>query len=329
MGKRKSLTAAASAAGMLVLIFDSRTALSGGVEGVELCLRAVIPSLFPFLFLSGCFCEAFSRTSLAMLRPIGKAFSLPRGMEYLLIPAFLGGYPIGAQAVSQARASGAISSKQAERMLAYCSNVGPAFLFGMVISQFGRKGLTWTIWVIQILSAWTASRFFGTREEAAPSAKPPGTASSFHMEAAVGAMLKICGYVILFRILAAFLGRWVLWAVVPWARVMVVGLLELANGCCCLNLIVDEGIRFMVCNLMLAFGGLCVVFQTASVCDGLRLRCYAAGKLLQGAVAVLLAAGVYYRLWWIFPGWFAACLIPRVSKKRVEIQRRMVYNGSR
>ena len=37
------------ALGMIVLILDSKTALSGCREGVTLCLNVVIPSLFPFL----------------------------------------------------------------------------------------------------------------------------------------------------------------------------------------------------------------------------------------------------------------------------------------
>ena len=41
-----------SAAGMLALILDGRTALQGASEGLALCMQAVIPSLCPFLFLS-------------------------------------------------------------------------------------------------------------------------------------------------------------------------------------------------------------------------------------------------------------------------------------
>ena len=37
-----------AAVGLLVLIFDSSLAIQGAREGVELCLRTVIPSLFPF-----------------------------------------------------------------------------------------------------------------------------------------------------------------------------------------------------------------------------------------------------------------------------------------
>ena len=38
--------------GMLALILDGRTAIEGARQGIGLCLRTVIPSLFPFFVLS-------------------------------------------------------------------------------------------------------------------------------------------------------------------------------------------------------------------------------------------------------------------------------------
>ena len=58
MEKRKWIVSLAAAAGILVLILDSRTALAGAAQGLSLCLKTVIPSLFPFIFLSGTFSHA-------------------------------------------------------------------------------------------------------------------------------------------------------------------------------------------------------------------------------------------------------------------------------
>ena len=46
--KRKHLQAFVAGIGFLVLIFDSRLALEGARAGLDLCIRTVIPSLFPF-----------------------------------------------------------------------------------------------------------------------------------------------------------------------------------------------------------------------------------------------------------------------------------------
>ena len=84
--QRRWLPALASAAGMLALILDSRTALSSATEGVALCIKTIIPSLFPFIFLSGTFSGSCSGHAPGFL---GRLPGIPRGMESLLIPTLL------------------------------------------------------------------------------------------------------------------------------------------------------------------------------------------------------------------------------------------------
>ena len=98
-------------------------------------------------------------------------------------------------------------------MLAYCSNVGPAFIFGILPASFGGVKPAWAIWAIQLFSIWTAALVFAPPWEEAPPPQKPQV--SFGMEQAVGAMLKICGWVILFRVLIGFLACWFLWGVSP------------------------------------------------------------------------------------------------------------------
>ena len=159
----------------------------------------------------------------------------------------------------------ALEKKQAERMLAFCSNAGPSFIFGILSSCFQRKALLFLIWGIQILSAWTAARFFSF-DNGTIGDETKLAADSFEIETAIWAMLKICGWVILFRILIFFLERWFLWIVPLNARILLIGLMELSNGCCMLDLIEDASVRFVIANVLLAFGGICVVLQTSSVC---------------------------------------------------------------
>ena len=328
MERRKWLTAIAASAGMLALILDSRTAVSGAVQGIDLCMKTVVPSLFPFLFLSGMFSAAFSGTNGALFRLLGKVFSFPAHTEYLVIPAFLGGYPVGAQCVFQAYHIGLVEKKQAERMLAFCSNAGPSFIFGILSSCFQRKALLFLIWGIQILSAWTAARFFSF-DNGTIGDETKLAADSFEIETAIWAMLKICGWVILFRILISFLDRWFLWMAATPLRVIIIGLLELSNGCCSLNLIPREDVRFLVCSFLLAFGGSCVAYQTASVCRGLGLVYYFEGKAVQGFTAAFLAAAIYYKRWLLLVLWIIVVFsTSKYLKKAVEIPSPMVYNGA-
>ena len=48
----KSKTLLPAALGLALLILDSRTAIEGAQAGVDVCIRSVLPTLFPFVFLS-------------------------------------------------------------------------------------------------------------------------------------------------------------------------------------------------------------------------------------------------------------------------------------
>ena len=97
--------------GMGLLILDSRTALEGARDGVTLALTVLIPSLFPFLFLSIAMTSSCQEFALIIFRPVRYLFHLPPGTDSLLLTGFLGGYPAGAQAVHLAYSSKQISKE--------------------------------------------------------------------------------------------------------------------------------------------------------------------------------------------------------------------------
>lgn len=321
--QKKWMLALAAVAGMLTMILDSRTALSAAAEGVQLCISTVIPSLFPFLFLSGTFGRYCPGAGLAG-RLLGRLYGIPDNMEFTLVPMLLGGYPVGAQCVYEAYRQGTVSKGTAQRMLAWCSNCGPAFLFGMLAAFFPSGKLLWLLWGIVLFSAWAASFVFSVPCSAQKADKAD---APFGMEVAIGAMLKICGWVVLFRVLLGFLNRWFLGAAPAEGRVLCAGLLELSNGCCMLNLIPDERVRFCICGVLLSGGGLCVLFQTASVCPGLSMKYYVLGKLVQAATAGISAFAVAFGLPLVVIAWMFILFFLKFLEKRLDISQGFVYNG--
>ena len=315
--KRKQLwTGICVCFGMLALILDGKTAIEGARQGIELCLRTVIPSLFPFFVLSILLTSSLLGSALPVLRPLGRLFGIPEGAESLLIPAFLGGYPVGAQSAAAAFYSGRLSKTEAERLLCFCSNAGPAFLFGMVSSMFPRRWMAWALWGIHISGALFASLLIPGRDITPvklTNANPHSPASA--LNAALGVMASVCGWVVLFRVLLAFLKRWFFWILPTAAQVAVTGLLELSNGCCELLAIADVPARFCICSGILAFGGLCVTMQTVSVTRGLSLRPYFLGKLLQTLFSVALAALMAYGVWLPFGVLSILALVLKVQKR--------------
>lgn len=316
MKRRRLLTGIGGCIGLLVLILDAKTALQGARQGVELCLKTVIPSLFPFFVLSILLTSSLLGSRIPLLRPLGRLCGVPKGAESLLIPAFLGGYPVGAKSVAEACRGGQLSRAQAERMLAFCNNAGPAFLFGMAGAMFPGKWMAWALWGIHIAGALFAALMIPgpPRETVTMPSKTPLSLSDA-LNKAIKVMASVCGWVILFRVLLAFLSRWFLWLLPRAAQVAVTGLLELSNGCCELMAVADIPARFCICSGILAFGGLCVTMQTLSVTQGLSLRLYFAGKAAQTVFSLALAGAVVRGVWLPFGILFLLFLLTKMQKK--------------
>lgn len=304
--KRNLFQSTLAALALLVLIFDGALALEGARAGIELCLRTVIPSLFPFFVLSMVLTRSLSGNLSRPILFLSDALSIPRAAAPVLIPAVLGGYPVGAKCVSDLYRSKSITRPEAERLLAFCSNAGPSFLFGMVSVFFPEQKQTFLLWLIHIAAAFLTALVIPGRQtwdSAQPPAEQPEESDLIHSAAL--AMGTVCCWVILFRILIVFLDRWFLWILPAWAQVTLMGFLELTNGCCALSLILEEKLRFILCSCMLAWGGCCVLLQTASVTKGLSLTGYIKGKLLQTVFSILLSSVVVIR-----QGWIPGLLIP-------------------
>ena len=291
MKHQRKLSGIFAALGMLVLILDSEASLLGAGEGLDLCIKTVIPSLFPFFFLSGILVQEWTGRPISFLRPLGQFLGMPEGSESLLITGFLGGYPVGAKAVRDTWKAGSLSKKDANRLLAFCSNAGPAFLFGMAAPMLAKPQTGWILWGIQIISAMTVGLLHRDVPES-NAAIPPQTRKSIseNLIQALMVTAQVCGWVISFRILTTFAQRWFLWLLPRWWSVLFSGILELTNGCLSLSGIENEKIRFILCSALLSWGGICVVMQTASVTQGLELSSYIRGKLLQTAFSILISA---------------------------------------
>lgn len=289
--KRRYALAAFSFLGLLVLILDTRTALAGGQAAVELCITTVIPSLFPFFVLSNLLTGTFSGSGIPGLGRFEKWFGLPEGNSGIFVVGLLGGYPTGAQAVYQAWTAGTVSKENARWLLAFCSNAGPAFLFGILGQKFPALWMAWLLWGIHILSAAAVAVLFPHAREAGPpfcrNGKPVSLTGAVKRSVAVCGL--VCGWIVLFRVMIFFCQRWFLWLLPEAGQVAFYGLLELTGGCCALENVENIGLRFVMASGMVSFGGICVAMQTASVTGALGMASYWLGKITQCVFSMLFA----------------------------------------
>ncbi len=282
---------------LLVVILDTKTAIAGALEGIELSLKVVVPSLLPFFILSYLIGKSFTGLHISFFEPINRLCGIPNGAESLYLLGFVGGYPVGAKSIENAYEEGCIEAVDARRMLGFCSNAGPAFIFGMAGSLFPSKGPLWALWAIHITSSMLVGCMLPKHKTNPCKIKANITENiPTAVENSVKTMGLVCVWVIVFRVLIAFLRRWFLWLLPSAAEVALVGFLELANGCVFLGEITSCGLRFVLCAVFLSFGGLCVAMQTVSVTRKLGTGMYFPGKLLQSAVSFLIAYFVQFLL---------------------------------
>lgn len=298
-----------AAAGLLILILDGRTALAGAYEGVELCLKTLVPTLFPFFFLSNILSSSLSRKRIKLLRPLGRLLRIPDGAEYILLTGLLGGYPVGAQCISNAYEAGTLSHQDARRMLAFCNNCGPAFVFGMAGALFPDPWTAWFLFGIHFICAGLVGFFLpGNAGKCLPN--PSSFSSPVRaLQQSIRSIAGVCGWVILFKVLLSFMERWFLWYFAAELQIAVTGFFELSNGCVRLAAVKDPQLRFVLCAAFLGFGGLCVTMQTWFAAGNVDKRLYFPGKLLHSTLSMMLACLVCGSIWFLLPAVLSVILV--------------------
>ena len=321
---RDALLAVALLTAAAALVLAPQEAIVGAKSGLTLCFNVIVPSLFPFFVLS------------SLVVDLGLAAYLGRAMEKLMRPlfrvggscaaavalGFIGGYPVGARTALQLYEQGQCSKVEAERLLAFCNNSGPAFILGVVgAGVFGDSRVGLLLYLTHATASLLVGllfRFHGgdNRRSSLPChAKPIQTvtipaAFTGAVARALQSTLNICAFVVFFAVVLQLLTAYGVLGVVArllallgfqqeWARRLVAGLLELSSGVS--SLAGGGGVvgRVSMAAFMLGWAGLSVHCQVLSflVDSGLSARTYLAGKLCHG----LIAAGLTWLLARIIP----------------------------
>ncbi len=334
MERKRVVALSVAVFSMVLIILDTEMAFYSANEGINICLRTIIPSLFPFFFLSGIINSALMGVNWAILRPLSRLCRIPIGTESIMLLGLTGGYPVGATAIHHTYSTGNLSKQSAQRMLAFCNNAGPAFIFGILSPLFENKFACWALWGIHILSAILVGALLPGKSDSSAQTQSRSITVTQALHAAMGNTATVCGWVILFRIVIGFLDRWLLWLLPRELQVLLCGILELSNGCVSLSAIANQGLRFVLASVLLAFGGVCVAMQTTSVIGDLSAKYYYLGKVMQSGLSLLFAAvfqsflfpesTLRFSILFYLPGILILCL--PILKKTVAFPRNMQYN---
>lgn len=300
------------------LIIFPADSVEAAKSGLQLCGNVIIPSLFPFFVLSSLVVQTGLTTYAGkLMEPIMRPlFNVSGECSVALVLGFIGGYPIGAKTVISLYNSKRCSKSEAERLLAFCNNSGPAFILGAVgagVFSSGKVGLLLyfahalaSVCVGMLFRGWGKNAASPIKIEVSSSAHLPLYAAFVEaVKASCTSIFNICGFVIFFTVLikifyltglmpaiSGIIGR----VLAPlgfdkiWAERLITGLLEISSGVWTLK---DVSGQFQsslaMAAFMLGWAGLSVHCQVLSfvVGSGLKVGTYIFGKFLHGIIAAV------------------------------------------
>ncbi len=286
-------------------------ALELSKAGLMLWFYTLLPSLLPFLILSGFLIHTgFLPPLLVKAKKFWKTcFGLSPMGGYALLMGILCGYPMGAKTTGDLYRNGQISKAEASYLLSFSNYPGPSFVAAYICTELlGNPGLVLPTFGLLYVSGFLSSLPFrlaykkNSRQnrnkqefslyaaEKAPGALPLGEALDASIMNSFTSITKLGGYIILFSVLQGILRR--LLAAFPRLCCLVLGFTELSTG---ISALAQTGLGFSgIYPLILAFtsfGGLCIAFQTKSMLSGtdLSLVPYLKGKALSFFLTLVLA----------------------------------------
>ncbi len=283
-------------------------ASSGVSTGLSLCSTVLIPSLFPFMVLSS-FALA-SGADYPIVRLFGKGavklLRLPARSVSIFLFSLLGGYPIGPKLIASSVENGELNEHQAQRMLSFCSNAGPAFVVSAVgFGILGNINAGLILLGAQILSSLLialSSSLFEKNKPVYRPMKPSATPISLAFVKAVtdsaSAMMMLCAFVVVFAVILGMMDAFGVFTILAQSLHMepqlvtavISGFLEVTSGCKaaaeCKGMI-----SILLCCLFTAFSGLSVLFQVRSILRnvGIRFGPYLLSKLFHSGISTGIA----------------------------------------
>ena len=300
------------------LVFYSKETAAAATEGIRLCLDILIPYLFPFFVVSSMAvrCGLASYIGRAFRRPMRALFNVPGSTAPALALGLVSGYPVGAKTAISLYQQGLCTKTEAERLLSFCNNSGPAFILGTVggaiFNNTAAGILLYVCHVAASLSVGVLFRFYKWKKTGDSKAEhfsatsiPLGKAFTQSITSAGSSLSSICCFVIFFSVGVRLL---YLFGIIPrtaaiiggiispfgldaaYAERLLSGFFEVTTGISGLvNLSTSSGASLAAAAFMLGWAGLSVHCQVLNFIgeSGLSTIPYLVGKALHGVFAAI------------------------------------------
>ena len=290
---------------LLFLLVHPEEALLSAKDGMSLWLNVMIPTLLPFLILTGILLKTGNIPQLLEpLAPFWKHFfGISPAGAYVLILGFLCGYPMGAKLAHDLYINHQISQREGEYLLTFSCNASPAFIFSYLSQNILEGKIPPHSLLLILLSAdfvcMLFFRFLVYHGNTVSSVKPEYRKKETYQQDSTGVILDVSimsgfetitrlgGYILIFSLL--FTGFYHYWPVCSQNKILLTSPIELTTG---LHQIAQSAfswkIKYITSMTLTAFGGFCVMFQTKSVLEEkLSILPYIFAKCLNASLVFL------------------------------------------
>ena len=290
---------------LLFLLVHPEEALLSAKDGMSLWLNVMIPTLLPFLILTGILLKTGNIPQLLEpLAPFWKHFfGISPAGAYVLILGFLCGYPMGAKLAHDLYINHQISQREGEYLLTFSCNASPAFIFSYLSQNILEGKIPPHSLLLILLSAdfvcMLFFRFLVYHGNTVSSVKPEYRKKETYQQDSTGVILDVSimsgfetitrlgGYILIFSLL--FTGFYHYWPFCSQNKILLTSPIELTTG---LNQIAQSAfswkIKYITSMTLTAFGGFCVMFQTKSVLEEkLSILPYIFAKCLNASLVFL------------------------------------------
>ena len=283
-------------------------------DGLSLCARTVVPSLFPFMVLSEILVTSGvgEWLSAPMERIFGKLLGLSRAGCCAVLLGLLCGFPTGARCAILSYQKKAIDKAECERVLACSSIPSSAFLIGTVGTILWKNAKFGVLlYVAAIFSAILSGIFIYAvqkRKGRTNIQRPSSHPAKVHFEIgmfttaiknATLSTLLICAYVVFFSTLAGTVELVVnRFAKSKLTHAIFSATLELSGGVDAAAKLQSRKLGAILTGAAVGWSGLSVHCQMLALCDGndISTRPYLIAKIVQAAICALaiglLAVGI-------------------------------------
>ena len=294
-----------------MLIFPE-TVFNGASSGLLLWFNIVLPTLLPFLILSGILINTPAIHLLVKCTSplFCRLFRVSKYGSFAVLCGFLCGYPMGGKVTSDLLSSDKITLSEAKYLLSFCNNTSPMFIISYVMHQsLQAKNFIFPalciLFISPVLCSFLFRHFYPVSYKITLKTNlysPSKENSSFNLLddcilKSFETITKIGGYIILFSICIK------LFSVLPFTHtifeLLLLPFLEITNGVLALSQsLISFQDKFIIILSLISFGGWCSIAQTKCIISnsGIPLLPYIIEKLITAMVTSLLAT-IFFKLY--------------------------------